>query len=167
MGWNYLSIPKLQRLHRWSLGMDKQFRPILYWVCNYISMLGLKLNHVIKSGPMRQTSITKPIRYLWTIHENDPRNVVDTRVLMGIFTARNWKMRKINSSKIAFAIKDVKKKYKKWKMSPHDCPDYLILGHNLKLYNKYLNQCIRTAKQEFYMREFTKYKNGIRKFGTH
>ena len=23
MGWNYLSIPKLQRLHRWSLGMDK------------------------------------------------------------------------------------------------------------------------------------------------
>ena len=48
-------------------------------------------------------------------------------------------------------------------MSPHDSPDYLILGHNLKLYNKYLNQCIRTAKQEFYMREFTKYKNDIRK----
>ena len=23
MGLNYLSIPKLQRLHRWSLGMDK------------------------------------------------------------------------------------------------------------------------------------------------
>ena len=53
--------------------------------------------------------------------------------------------------------------YKKWKMSPHDSPDYSILGHNLKLYNKYLNQCIRTAKQEFYMREFTKYKNDIRK----
>ena len=50
MGWNYLSIPKLQRLHRWSLGMDKKFRPILYWVCNYISMLGLKLNHVSKRG---------------------------------------------------------------------------------------------------------------------
>ena len=48
-------------------------------------------------------------------------------------------------------------------MSPHDSPDYSILGHNLKLYNKYLNQCIRTAKQEFYMREFTKYKNDIRK----
>ena len=53
--------------------------------------------------------------------------------------------------------------YKKWKMSPHDSPDYSILGHNLKLYNKYLNQCIRTAKQEFYMREFAKYKNDIRK----
>ena len=25
MGWNYLSIPKLQRFHRWSLGMDKEF----------------------------------------------------------------------------------------------------------------------------------------------
>ena len=23
MGWNYLSIPKLQQLHCWSLGMDK------------------------------------------------------------------------------------------------------------------------------------------------
>ena len=23
VGWNYLSIPKLQRLHRWSLGMDE------------------------------------------------------------------------------------------------------------------------------------------------
>ena len=23
VGWKYLSIPKLQRLHRWSLGMDK------------------------------------------------------------------------------------------------------------------------------------------------
>ena len=27
MGWNYLSIPKLQRLHRWSLGMDNNFIP--------------------------------------------------------------------------------------------------------------------------------------------
>ena len=29
VGWNYLSIPKLQRLHRWSLGMDKLFHPTL------------------------------------------------------------------------------------------------------------------------------------------
>ena len=48
-------------------------------------------------------------------------------------------------------------------MSPHDSPDNLILGHNSKLYNKYLNQCIQTAKQEFYMHEFTKYKNDFRK----
>ena len=37
MGWNYLSIPKLQRLH--------------YNGCNYLSTLGLKLNHVSKRGP--------------------------------------------------------------------------------------------------------------------
>ena len=49
-GWNYLSIPRLQRLHRWSLGMDKQFHPIHYNVCNYSSMLGIKLNHVSKRG---------------------------------------------------------------------------------------------------------------------
>ena len=53
MGWNYLSIPKLQRLHRWSLGMDKSFHATLYNVCDYLSMLRLKLNHVSKSGPWR------------------------------------------------------------------------------------------------------------------
>ena len=50
MGWNYLSIPKLQRLHRWSLGMDKYFHPTHYNGCDYLSMLGLKLNHVSKRG---------------------------------------------------------------------------------------------------------------------
>ena len=54
MGWNHLSIPKLQRLHRWSLGMDKQFHPTLYNGCNYLSMLGLKLNHVSKRGHRRR-----------------------------------------------------------------------------------------------------------------
>ena len=43
MGWNYLSIPKLQRCNRWSLGMDKLFHSTLYNGCDYISMLGLKL----------------------------------------------------------------------------------------------------------------------------
>ena len=41
MGWNYLSIPKLQRLHRWSLGKDKQFHSTLYYGYNYLSMAGL------------------------------------------------------------------------------------------------------------------------------
>ena len=50
MGWNYLSIPKLQRCNRWSLGMDKLFRRRLYQACNYLSMLGLQLNHVSKRG---------------------------------------------------------------------------------------------------------------------
>ena len=43
---NYLS--NKHRLHRWSLGMDKQFHPTLYNGCDYISMLGLKLMHVSK-----------------------------------------------------------------------------------------------------------------------
>ena len=54
MGWNYLSIPKLQRCNRWSLGMDKLFHPALYNWCDYISMLGLKLNPVNKRGPRGQ-----------------------------------------------------------------------------------------------------------------
>ena len=51
MEWNYLSIPKLQRLHSWSLGMDKLFHPTCYNGCNNVSMLGLTLNHVSKRGP--------------------------------------------------------------------------------------------------------------------
>ena len=49
MGWHYLSIPKLQRLHHWSLRMDK-FHPTFYNGCDYISMLGFKLIHVDKTG---------------------------------------------------------------------------------------------------------------------
>ena len=60
MGWNYFSIPKLQRLHRWSLGMDKWFHPTHYDGCNYLSMLGLKL---VKAAPDAGTSVRKPNRY--------------------------------------------------------------------------------------------------------
>ena len=50
MGWNYYSIPNLQRYNRWSLGIDKQFHLTLYWACYYLSMMGLKLNHVSKTA---------------------------------------------------------------------------------------------------------------------
>ena len=61
MEWNYLSIPKLQRYNRWSLWMDKWFHPTLYQACNYLSMLGLKLNHVSKRG---HTSWTRQLIFL-------------------------------------------------------------------------------------------------------
>ena len=51
MGWIYLSSPKLQWCDCWSLGMDKWFHPTHYWACDYLSMLGLKLIHVIKRCP--------------------------------------------------------------------------------------------------------------------
>ena len=51
MEWNYFSIPKCQRCNRWGLGMERWFHPTLYWECNYLSMMGLKLNHVSKNGP--------------------------------------------------------------------------------------------------------------------
>ena len=31
--------------------MGKAFHPTLYWACDYLSMLGLKLIHVSKRGP--------------------------------------------------------------------------------------------------------------------
>ena len=36
---------------RRSLGMDKSFQPTLCNVCNYLSMLELKLNQFSKNGP--------------------------------------------------------------------------------------------------------------------
>ena len=54
MGWNYISIPKLQRLHRWSLWMDMQFHPTFYDGCDYLSMLAFKLFHVSKRAPGRE-----------------------------------------------------------------------------------------------------------------
>ena len=51
MWWNWLPIPKLQRLHCWSLGMDKYFHPTLNHACDCLSMLGLNLNHVSERGP--------------------------------------------------------------------------------------------------------------------
>ena len=52
MGWNYLSIPKLQWCHCWSLGRDKLFHPTLYNGCNYLSMQGLNSIHVSKRAPV-------------------------------------------------------------------------------------------------------------------
>ena len=49
-GWNYLPIPKLQRCNRWSLGRDKSFHPTIYWECDYLFMLGLKLIHDRQRG---------------------------------------------------------------------------------------------------------------------
>ena len=43
-----LAIPKIHHLHRWSLEMDTEFHPKLYQGCNYLYMLGLKLNKVCK-----------------------------------------------------------------------------------------------------------------------
>ena len=47
MGWNYLSIPKLQLLHRWNLGKDELFHPTFDNGCNYLVVLGLDYIHII------------------------------------------------------------------------------------------------------------------------
>ena len=55
------------------------------------------------------------------------------------------------------------KLYKRLKMCSPENSEYELLKYNLKIYNGYLNRCIRTAKKEFYHNEFNKYKNDIRK----
>ena len=62
-----LSIPKLKQCNCWILGMDKWFHPTLYNGCNYLSMLGLKLNHVSKRGPMELRAWMNR----WHLHEMD------------------------------------------------------------------------------------------------
>ena len=55
------------------------------------------------------------------------------------------------------------KLYKHLKICSPDNGEYYLLKHNLKIYNGYLNHCIRAAKKEFYHNEFNKHKNDIRK----
>ena len=55
------------------------------------------------------------------------------------------------------------KLYKRIKSCPQDSPEHKRMEYNLKTYNGYLKQCIRMAKREYYVHEFTKYKNDIRK----
>ena len=53
-------IPKLQRLHRWSLGWMSNSTPPFYNWFDYLSMLGLKLNHVSKRGPWNLLTANHP-----------------------------------------------------------------------------------------------------------
>ena len=55
------------------------------------------------------------------------------------------------------------KLYKRLKSCPQDSPEHNRMEYNLKTYNGYLKQCIRTAKREYYVHVFTKYKNNTRK----
>ena len=53
MGWNYLSSPKLWRLRRQMYGEVIPFHILLViWSYYHLSMLGLKLIHVSKMGPV-------------------------------------------------------------------------------------------------------------------
>ena len=54
------------------------------------------------------------------------------------------------------------KLHKRLKSCPQDSPEHNRMEYNLKSYNGYLKQCIRTAKREYYVHEFTKYKNDVR-----
>ena len=55
------------------------------------------------------------------------------------------------------------KLYRRLSKLSKDSPDYELVKYNLKIYNRYLNKCIRIAKNNYYAREFAKYKGDIRK----
>ena len=53
--WNYKSNDLPQNdlpMHDMKFGKDKQFYVALYWTCAYLSMLGFKLIHFSKRGPL-------------------------------------------------------------------------------------------------------------------
>ena len=55
------------------------------------------------------------------------------------------------------------KLYKRLKIYSSENSEYDLLIYNLKIYNGYLNRCIRTTKKEIFHKESNKYKNDIRK----
>ena len=77
MGWNYLFISKLHRLHRWSLGIENWFHPTIHNGYNLLSMLGLSLSHVSasrqpKPGLLHGSAIIsfKSLWLLWSGHDD-------------------------------------------------------------------------------------------------
>ena len=68
MNWNLSSTTELQRLHRWSYGINRK-NPTLYNGCNYVSILGLKSIHVSKRGPRKHEYIF--VSYIILPHCND------------------------------------------------------------------------------------------------
>ena len=59
------------------------------------------------------------------------------------------------------------KLYKRLKMCFSESDDYELLKHNLKIYNSYLNQCIRTAKRDFITMYLANIKMTYEKRGIH
>ena len=51
--WDEITFPSINYGATVEIGMDKQFHPTLYNGHNYLSVVGLKLNHVSKRGPWR------------------------------------------------------------------------------------------------------------------
>ena len=91
MGWNYLSIPKLERGKHWSLGIVNLFHPTLYWACDYLSMLGLKIHHVGKGVPVIWMSYSD---VAWTIAilllQYIPRNMHTVFALLCFVVVIHW-----------------------------------------------------------------------------
>ena len=57
------------------------------------------------------------------------------------------------------------KLYKRLEICSPGDGEYDLLKHSLKIYNGYLNHCIRATRKEFCHNEFNKHKNDIRKTG--
>ena len=66
VGWNYLSVPKIQLLHHWCLWMHNEFHPSLNNEFNYLSILELSKDHVSKRDP-GQCNLGEEIMFYFTI----------------------------------------------------------------------------------------------------
>ena len=74
--------------------MDKWIHPTLYWKCDYLSMLGLKLNHVSKRGPCLVTELLKTSSYcrgaVIETRETFQTKATENMTAGAGFTDRNW-----------------------------------------------------------------------------
>ena len=74
-----------------------KFHLILYNGCNYLSVMGFKLNHISKMGPWsfswdqqnQQWNKNAVIHCRWSVRGTDPGRVV-TPAMIGVFSIENW-----------------------------------------------------------------------------
>ena len=85
MGLNYLSITELQRLRRWSLGIDV-ISSHTSLDMDYLSMLGLKLNHVSERGSRGVVeSIDGIFKWVAVISDSGGRFIEDVWFVIKIY----------------------------------------------------------------------------------
>ena len=138
---------QIQRLHLWSLGMDKWFHLTIYNGCNYLSILGLKLNHVSEKGPRRlQCTVLQKIAIKDTLSRDNNRifSVVKSNQLESarqnasqhISSTKNFHFLLLSNSftfqfqrKDVFSLDDLKKYqwYKHWLVDKYIFPTSWVI----------------------------------------
>ena len=90
-----ISFAKLQRLHHWRMGVNDYFHPTLWYGYNYLSVLGLKLNHASEKAPScwRIHTIYLPIVHMIVLPYKTKDSILCTQKILETTIKTNTSVR--------------------------------------------------------------------------